>query len=68
MLKTMMVFVDLEKAYDRIPREELWICMRISGVATSPWTTMFADDAVICSDSREQVKGESKGVEDGGET
>ncbi|MCJ8744040.1 hypothetical protein PDJAM_G00101730 [Pangasius djambal] len=108
------VFVDLEKAYDRVPREELWYCMRKSGVAEkyvrvvqdmyersrtvvrcavgqteefkvevglhqgsalspflfamvmdqlseevrqeSPYTIMFADDIVICSESREQVE------------
>ncbi|KAK3571709.1 hypothetical protein QTP86_017856, partial [Hemibagrus guttatus] len=108
------VFVDLEKAYDRVPRVELWYCMRKSGVAEkyvrvvqdmyersrtvvrcavgqteefkvevglhqgsvlspflfaivmdqlseevrqeSPWTMMFADDIVICSESREQVE------------
>ncbi|KAK3575194.1 hypothetical protein QTP86_020897 [Hemibagrus guttatus] len=108
------VFVDLEKAYDRVPREELSYCMRKSGVAEkyvrvvqdmyersrtvvrcavgqteefkvevglhqgsalspflfaivmdqlseevrqeSPWTMMFANDIVICSESREQVE------------
>ncbi|KAK3539055.1 hypothetical protein QTP86_023495, partial [Hemibagrus guttatus] len=27
------VFTNLEKVYDRVPREELWYCMRKSGIA-----------------------------------
>ena len=27
------VFVDVVKAYDRVPRKELWYCMRKSGMA-----------------------------------
>ena len=26
------VFIDMEKAYDRVPREELYLCMRDKGV------------------------------------
>ena len=108
------VFVDLEKAYDRVPREELWYCMRKSrivekyvqlvqnmyegsetvvrcavgtienfkvkvglhqGSALSPflfavimdrltdevrkelpWTMLFADDIVICEETRKEVE------------
>ena len=108
------VFVDLEKAYDKVPREEVWYCMRKSGLAEkyvrivqdmydgsttavrcavavtegfevkvglhqgsalspclfamvmnwmtdetreeAPWTMMFADDIMICSESKEQVE------------
>ena len=108
------MFVDLEIAYDTVPREEVWYCMRKSGLAErhvrivqdmyddctttvrcavgvtvwfevkvglhqgsalcpclfamlmdrmtdeireeAPCTMMFADDIVICSESKEQVE------------
>ena len=108
------VFVDLEKAYDKVPREEVWYCMRKSGLAEkyvrivqdmyddsttamrcavgvtegfevrvglhqglalspclfamvmdrltygireeAPWTMMFADEIMICSESKERVE------------
>ncbi|KAK3568200.1 hypothetical protein QTP86_000226 [Hemibagrus guttatus] len=64
------VFVHLEKVYDRVPREELWYCMRKSGVAENDGPVVRGgqtgvsldndvcdnDDIVICSESREQVE------------
>ena len=108
------VFVDLEKAYDRVPREELWYCMGKSGIVEKyvqlvqdiyegsetvvrcavgatesfkikvglqqgsplspflfamimdrlrdevrrkpPWTMLFADNIVICEETREEVE------------
>ena len=105
------VFVDLDKAYDKVQRELVWYCMRKSGLAEkyvsivqdmcttavmcavgvtevidvkvglhqgsslspclfamvmdrmtdeireeAPWTMMFADDIVICSQSKEHVE------------
>ena len=106
--------MNLEKAYDSAPREELWYCMRKSGMVEKygrlvqdmyegsetvarcavgtteifkvkvglyqgsalnpflfavvmdrltdevrrepPWTMLFADDIVICEETREEVK------------
>ena len=108
------VFVDLQKAYDRVPREELWNYMKKSGIAEKyvqlvqdmyeesetvvrcavgtresfkvkvglhqgsalipflfavimdrltdevrrepPWTMLFADNIVICEETREEVE------------
>ncbi|KAK3564328.1 hypothetical protein QTP86_013250 [Hemibagrus guttatus] len=53
------VFVDLEKAYDRVPREELWYCMRKSGVAEKYVRVvqdMYERSRTVVSESREQVE------------
>ena len=30
--REMQVFIDLEKAYDRVPLQEVWMCLREQGV------------------------------------
>ncbi|KAK3507887.1 hypothetical protein QTP70_002436 [Hemibagrus guttatus] len=50
---------DLEKAYDRVPREELWYCMRKSGVAEKYVRVvqdMYERSRTVASESREQVE------------
>ena len=32
-----MAFVDLEKAFDRVPRKEVWWALRYLGVDTPPY-------------------------------
>ena len=37
-----MVFIDLEKAYDRVPRQEVWRCLREKGV-TEKYVKMIGE-------------------------
>ena len=37
-----MVFIDLEKAYDRVPRDLIWWCLRKKGV-TEGYVTIIQD-------------------------
>ncbi|KAK3516048.1 hypothetical protein QTP70_003785 [Hemibagrus guttatus] len=53
------VLENLEKAYDMVPREELWYCMRKSGVAEKYVRVvqdMYEMSRTVVSESREQVE------------
>ena len=47
-----MVFIDLEKAYDRVQRHEVWRCMREQGVREK-YVRLLKD---TYEDARTQVK------------
>ena len=50
--KLHLVFIDLEKAYDRVPRQEFWRCLREQGVREK-YVCLVKD---MYDDARTQVK------------
>ena len=56
------VFVDLEKAYDKVAREESWYCMRKSGMAEK-YLRLVQDmydrnSAKVCSKNYRKFQGQ----------
>ncbi|XP_026746133.1 uncharacterized protein LOC113507480 [Trichoplusia ni] len=62
-----MLFIDLEKAYDRVPREVLWWAMKEKCVPgkvgikpdiqeEAPWCMLFADDIVLVGENGPEIQ------------
>ena len=50
------VFVDLENVYNRVPREELWYCMRKLGIVEK-YVRLVQDMYEVCSRNHRKFKG-----------
>ena len=55
------IFIDLEKAYDRVPREEVWHCLREKGV-TEKYIRIIQDMYI---DSQTVVRTAKRGSREG---
>ena len=57
------MLVDLDKAHDKVPREEVWCCMRKSGVAekcvriVKDMYDMWYNGGEVCNSSDGGVRG-----------
>ena len=59
-----MVFVDLEKAYDRVPRELIWYSLRRKGVPEA-YINIIRDMCIGCKTSVMTSAGRTKEIEVG---
>ena len=58
------VFVDLKKAYDKVPREELWHCKRKSGMVECATCTGYVrgkrNSVEVCSRNYRKFQGQGR--------
>ena len=61
--KLHVVFVDLEKAYDKVPRELIWYSLRRKGVLHKAYINITRDIYAGCKTSVVTSAGKTKGIE-----